>query len=118
MTVVWAIGAKGQSPAREYFQALSDPERAKMMALFTRLADTRRIANQEKFKCLGQRGGNLWEFKSYQLRFLGDFRAGAFFVISHGLRKKGDDLRKADVETALRILEEDDQWEKNHDHHH
>jgi hypothetical protein len=73
------------------------------------LAQTGRISNREKFKQLGQRagaGGGLWEFKSHQIRLIGDFRPGRRFVVAHGTRKKRDELGRQDIETALRILSE------------
>lgn len=88
-----------------------------MNALFQRLADAGRIDNREKFKCLGNKGADLWEFKSFQLRFIGDFRRGGIFVVAHAVRKKSDDLSPSDIRTALRVLQEDDQREKGHDRH-
>lgn len=82
-----------------------------MAALFQRFADKGDIANREHFKCLGKAGGNLWEFKSFQLRFLGDYRPGGRFVIAHGLRKKKNDLDPSDIARANRILGENDDRE-------
>src|SRR5262245_12993243 len=93
-TVDWAINAQGARPAREFFLTLEPSDREKIMALFNRLAETGRISNIQKFK--NARPG-LWEFKSFQLRFLGDFRPGKCFVVSHGLRKKQDVLDNVDI---------------------
>lgn len=96
-------------PAREFFFAQSENDRAKLMALFTRLADSGVIADRERFKKLGARAGHgkdLFEFKSFQLRILGEFRPGRIFVLAHGVRKKKDELNRADIEKALRILAE------------
>lgn len=106
--VEWAIDARGQRPARSAFLALSDGDKAKMIALFSLLANTGRISNREKFKCLGESGGNLWEFKSHQLRFLGDFRPGRRFLVAHFVRKKSDRHQSSDIGHALRIMREDD----------
>lgn len=71
-----------------------------------------RVPNREKFKGLGIQGGGLWEFKSHQIRFLGDFRPGARFLVALGLRKKQDALRPEDIKTAVRILAENDEIER------
>lgn len=67
------------------------------------------IASREHFKSLGKSGGNLWEFKRFQLRFLGDYRPGGRFVVALGLLKKTDDLKRSDIEKASRILAEHDE---------
>jgi hypothetical protein len=108
-TVEWAMDARGQEPAYTFFLALHESYRAKMVALFTRLAATGQIPNREKFKALGAQGLGLFEFKSFQVRFIGDFRPGKRFVVAHGLQKKKDELDPADVQTAARILGENDQ---------
>ena len=108
----WATDARGRLPAREFYEALSDEDRAKASALFRLLADTGKIHNREKFKSLGAKGRNLHEFKSFQLRLVGDFRRGHRFLVAHGVRKKKNDLSRADIETALRVLRENDQNEE------
>ena len=110
--VEWARDARGQCPARDFFNALDDADKAKMLALFGRLATTGRIASRENFRQLGRQAKGeargLWEFKKFQLRFLGDYRSGRRFVIALGLRKKQDDHSPADIEKAVRILREND----------
>ncbi|HLX06714.1 MAG TPA: type II toxin-antitoxin system RelE/ParE family toxin [Thermoanaerobaculia bacterium] len=109
LTVEWASDTRGRLPALEFYEELSREDRQKVLALFKRLADAGAIANREHFKCLGGRGGNLWEFKRFQLRFLGDYRPGGRFLVAIGLRKKKDDLSDADIRKAARILAEHDQ---------
>lgn len=113
-TVEWAMNAAGGSPAHDYFKGLEDGDKAKLNALFGRLAEDGKILNHEKFRKLGQQGGkkysHLWEFKSFQLRFLGDFR-GNRFIVAHGTRKKKDELPDGDKSTTVRILAENDAFE-------
>jgi hypothetical protein len=111
-TVEWAFDARVNLPAKEFFLALDASDQRKVAALFQWLATEGRVPNREKFKGLGVQGGGLWEFKSFQIRFLGDFRPGARFLVALGLRKKQDALRPADVQTALRILAENDAVER------
>jgi hypothetical protein len=108
-TVEWATDSRERVPALEFYKELSQKDRQKLLALFKRLADTGDIASREHFKSLGKSGGNLWEFKSFQLRFLGDYRPGGRFVIAIGLLKKKDDHSDADIKRALRILAEYDE---------
>ena len=75
-----------------------------MQALFNRLAADGFIENDEKFKKLHDR--NLWEFKSFQLRFLGTYSQGKQFLVAVGLRKKKKAHRSRDLDRAERILGE------------
>jgi hypothetical protein len=109
VTVEWAIDSRGRMPALEFYKELPLAERQKVLALFKRLADTGDIASREHFKSLGKSGGNLWEFKRFQLRFLGDYRPGGRFVVALGVRKKKDDLSDSDIKKASRILAEHDE---------
>lgn len=116
-TVEWAVGSRGNLPARDVYRSLPDTDKAKVEALFHRLAEFGPIGNREKFRQLGKKAGpkarGLWEFKSFQIRFIGDFRPGGRFIVSHGLdNKKKDDLPRSDIEKAVRILEEHDSSER------
>lgn len=103
-------------PARAYFLDLPLADRAKVLRLFHLLAEKGLITNREKFKKLGQKskgkGADLWEFKSFQFRFLGDFRPNQRFIIAHGLQKKSDHLSSTEIQKAVDILQENDQREK------
>jgi hypothetical protein len=103
-------------PAYEFFQGLSPGDQAKVTALFQRLADTGRIVNDEKFKNLGGRAGSegrqLYEFKSFQIRLIGDFRPGKRFIVAEGVRKKKDDLPKSAIQRALQVLAAHDSRER------
>lgn len=113
-TVEWATDANGESPAKAFYEGLGDSDKAKMNALFGWLARDGRIPNREKFRKLGQQGGkkysHLWEFKSFQLRFLGDFQ-GNRFLVALGVRKKKDSLSEGDKEKTVRILDENAAFE-------
>lgn len=114
--VEWATDANGDMPARSYYLDLSDDDQIKILELFRRLADRGFIPNREKFKKLGKKakgtGAELWEIKSFQHRFLGDFRPNRRFIIAHALRKKSNTLPKPDIAKAVRILREHDQREE------
>jgi len=116
-TVEWAVDLRGDLPARKVYLSLSDQNKSKIAALFHYLANFGKISSREKFRQLGEKAGTraqgLWEFKSFQIRFIGDFRPGQRFIVAHGLdNKKKDNLPKPDIEKAARILEEHDSRER------
>ncbi|MGH7814698.1 MAG: type II toxin-antitoxin system RelE/ParE family toxin [Candidatus Binataceae bacterium] len=103
-------------PARDDFLRLPEANQDKVMALFKRLAETGKIFNREKFRQLGQksagRGAELFEFKSFQDRFIGDFRPGHRFLVAAYANKKKDRLDPADIERAVRAMAENDAHER------
>jgi hypothetical protein len=103
------MDARGRRPAREFFEALSTTDKAKVFALLQKMADFGVITNREHFKKLDD---HLFEFKRFQTRLLGDYRPGRQFVIAHGVRKQKDKLQPEDLRTASRILGEHDQRER------
>ena len=109
--VVWAVDESGRSQARDFYMELELQDRAKVQALFGRLADLgpTGLQNREKFKFLDDiRGERLFEFKSFQLRFLGAFRPGQRFIVVYALRKKQDNLPPSSLETAAATLKQRD----------
>lgn len=111
-TVEWAIDLKGEMPAREYYLKLPNPDKAKVNTMFQYIANSGFIKNREKFRQLGVKAGTkargFWEFKSFQVRFIGDFRPGGRFIIAIGTTKKKDKLSQDEIEKAIRILSEHD----------
>lgn len=53
-----------------------------------------------------RQGHAIWEFKRHQIRFLGRFGPGRQFLVAHGLKKKQDKHRPADLDRTARILTE------------
>lgn len=104
-TIAFAQTGSG-CPAGEFFDALEDSDKAKLMALFRLLGDQGRISNPEKF---GSLGGGLYEFKSHQIRmpFAYARHERGLVIISHGFIKKRDKAPKEEIDRAKRILEED-----------
>jgi len=118
-TLLWAIDQRNRMPAKYVYDGLPATGKggqAAMLALFQWFADEGRILNRTKFKSLGREGSDLFEFKDFQTRFLGDHRPGQLFVLAHGIDdKKDDDLRQQDIARAVRILQEHDAREKKGD---
>ena len=114
--VEWATDRNGNMPARSYYSDLPDSDKAKILTLFQLFANQGFLQNREKFKKLGSKakgkGSELWEFKSFQHRFLGDYRPRSRSIIAHALQKKSDNLPTSDIARAVRILQENDQREE------
>ena len=107
--MAWACETSGKAPAHEFFLDLDVKDRARIQALFERLAELGRIHTSERFKKLETRGGvALWEFKSFQLRFIGTYSSVTRreFVVACGLRKKRQHHNTHDLDRAVRILKE------------
>lgn len=100
-TIEWALDGNGTARGLEYFQQLRTKDQVKVTALLKRLADHGAITNREKFKKLDD---GLFEFKSYQVRLLGDFRPGGRFLIAYGVTKKDDRHKNKDLRIAREIL--------------
>ena len=105
--VEWATKLNGSVPGKEFYENLSEQEKARVLALFSRLAEHRQIRNREQFKKV--EGYELFEFKKFQTRFLGDFRPGRRFVVATGLNKKSNKLKRTEIEKAINVLGEHDE---------
>lgn len=101
-SVIMAVLAKQVCPAVDFIAEQKPGDKAKLMALFERYAEYGPIPNREKFKKVAD---NLFEFKSFQLRMF-CYQKGRQLVLTHGVKKKRDDLRPADIERAKRIRNE------------
>lgn len=102
--IQYAVRASGSCPAREFYESLSTPDQAKILALLVRMGDHGQIFNKEKFKKI--EGTGLYEFKSFQVRIICSFQPKRRLVLLHGVIKKKDRYDRSDIETAERILAE------------
>ena len=103
LTVAYAVCADGSAPGRDFVRELPPPDRAKIERLFRLFAEGGLSFNDEKFKKLA---GDLFEFKSFQIRLPCYFDSGEL-VVTHGFRKKRDTTPKQEIERATRIRRED-----------
>ncbi|MHB8382163.1 MAG: hypothetical protein ACYDC3_07460 [Candidatus Binataceae bacterium] len=119
-TIEWAVDGIGSMPACNDYEHLPTDRKAKILALFENLAAKGLINNRQKFHKLGPKGGRhgseLREFKSYQDRFLGDYRPGFRFLVAAYEQKKTDRLSRGIIERAVRVLAENDRYEASHGH--
>lgn len=87
----------------EFIEQLEQYEQAKLLSLLEHTADYGPLRNAEKFKKLE---GEIWEFKSYQVRLLCFFDKGRIIITTHGFKKKRDKTPKREIEKAERMREE------------
>jgi hypothetical protein len=100
--VVLAVLAKQACPAAEFIASLDARDKAKIKALFARFSDYGSITNREKFKKIAD---DLFEFKSFQIRLF-CYIKNRQVVITHGVKKKRNDLSPTDIDRARRIRTE------------
>lgn len=111
LRIVFARQKDGLSPGEEFFDGLDDRDKVKLGVSFVKLADQGKIFNKQRFKKV--EGTDFFEFKNHQIRMLCYFLPGGFVVITHGFRKQGDKIPKAEIQRANRIRQEDVELEKS-----
>jgi phage-related protein len=104
LIIEFALLPDEQMPAKEFIEGLSPGDQAKILALIERLGEYREIRNREKFKKIERT--DFFEFKLFQVRVIGFFLQGRRFVLTHGFRKKQDNIPKSELERAYRIKEQ------------
>jgi phage-related protein len=97
-TIEWYFDTKHQSQALEYYQALSDDERIKILKLFKRMGDAGEIKDKTKFM---NEGNKIYAFKPQPERFLCFFYEEQKIIITNAFRKKQQKLPKNEKEKAL-----------------
>lgn len=104
--IAFAREKSGACPACEFFDGLSQLDKAKLMALFLIAGDHGKFHNPEKF---GDLGDGLYEFKSFQIRmpFAYAKNERGLILITHGFIKKKDKTPKEEITRAWRIYNED-----------
>jgi hypothetical protein len=84
----------------DFLEAQSVQDQAKLCVLFERLAEAGRISNVEKFKKVR---GDIWAFKSYQIRVFCFFTSDRCVILVYGLKKKTDRYSPKEIERAERL---------------
>ena len=104
LTIAYAVDSKGRSPGKDFFDALPDQDKAKLMHLFRLLGEQGRIINPQKFGNLKE---GFHEFKSFQIRMPCRYLPNGVVLITHGFRKKRDRTPREEIDRAKRVFEED-----------
>jgi len=83
----------------EYIDSLEDKDKSKLLALLNRIVDNGPPRNKEKFRLLED---GIFEIKSYQDRLLCfyDKNKRNSLVITHGVKKQAQKLRREEIEKA------------------
>jgi hypothetical protein len=98
-TIEWYWTALGRSPAREYFEALSEDRQDDLLMLLKRMGDLGRIFDKTKFR---NEGDQIFAFKPQPDRYLCFFTAGGKIIITNAFVKKSDKLPATEKQRALR----------------
>lgn len=99
-TIEWYFDTHYQSQALDYYQALSDDDRIKVLKLFKLMGDVGEIKNKTKFM---NEGDKIYAFKPQPDRFLCFFCEDQKIIVTNAFRKKQQKLPKNEKEKALRI---------------
>jgi hypothetical protein len=100
--IEYALASNGSTPAKDFVESLNDADKAKLLALFERMARTGSVPNREQFK---QVEGEIFEFKKHQMRVF-CFRDRNTWFLTNGYKKKRDRLDPSEVRKAQRMMAE------------
>jgi phage-related protein len=98
--IEWYYNAKGESQALEYYQELSQGQKAKLSFLFQMLGDTGKIRSEEKFR---HEGDQIYAFKPMPDRFLCFFYHGGKVIVTNAFEKKQDKMPAKEKDKALKF---------------
>ena len=100
--IMWGIASNGGCQARDYYEALEDADRAKVLALFKRMAEVGKIFDKTKFN---KETEKLYAFKPQPHRFFCFFVKGKRIYIVSAYQKQGDKAPPQEIKRAenLRI---------------
>jgi phage-related protein len=96
-TIEWYYDVRGKSQALEYYEALSQQEKKKLLYLFKRMGDAGKIMDKTKFN---NEGDQIYAFKPQPDRFLCFFFEGKKIVVTNGFCKKKQKLPSNEKDTA------------------
>ena len=88
-TIEWYFNTKGQSQALEYFYAMNNSQKRKLLMLFKRIGDFGKISDKTKFR---NENDGIYAFKPQPDRFLSFFTADKKIIITEGFLKKSNKL--------------------------
>ena len=100
--VEWYFDVNCKSQALDYYQALTDSERIKVLKLFKRMGDAGEIRDKTKFT---NEGDKIYAFKPQPDRFLCFFYEGQKIIVTSAFRKKQQKLPSNEKEKALKLRE-------------
>jgi Phage derived protein Gp49-like (DUF891) len=99
LALAWGQDAGGRMRGKKYFQGLSKPDKAKVLARMKRYADSGGLHNEEQFRHIS---GSVFELKIHKRRLIG-YRSDNLFVICDGFDKATDRDQRSDRNLAAAI---------------
>jgi phage-related protein len=97
-TIEWYFDDRDKSPALDYFAALVENQKIKLIYLFHMIADTGKIRNEQKFR---YEGDYVYAFKLSPHRFLCFFCTESKIIVTNAYTKKTDKMPKKEKIKAL-----------------
>jgi hypothetical protein len=88
-------------PAEEFYETVSVPDQARLVALFHRLAETGKIFDRTKFK---QVEGDIFGFKTKSGVRISCYQQNRVWYLLHGFNKRGGNWPKGEVIRATNLL--------------
>lgn len=98
---IFALSVQGKCLVSEFIDSLESADQKKVLALLQRAADYGPPNNVQKFKKLE---GDIWEFKSFQVRILCALEGRNVIILTHGFIKKKDKTPPNEIERAKELL--------------
>ena len=98
-SIEWYFDEQGNSPARDYYQSLSNERRIKFLKLVRLMGDLGKIFDITKFR---NEGDQIFAFKPQPDRYLCFFMAGKKIIITNGFEKKSQKLPSGEKMKALK----------------
>ena len=98
-TIKWYFDERGNSAAREYYEALSTERRVKLLKLVRLMGEIGRIFDTTKFR---NEGDQVFAFKPQPDRYLCFFVTGKKIIITNAFEKKSQKLSQGEKDRALK----------------
>jgi hypothetical protein len=102
-TIEWFFDSKGKSQPLDYFYAMKDSQKRKLLMLFKRIGDFGTISDKTKFR---YENDGIYAFKPQPDRFLSFFTKDKKIIVTEAYLKKGNKLPQNIKERTLKIKEE------------
>ena len=98
--IEWFFDSNGQSQSLDYFYAMTNSQKRKLLMLFKRIGDFGRISDITKFR---NENDGIYAFKPQPDRFLSFFTKDKKIIVTEGFLKKGDKLPQNIKARTLKI---------------
>ncbi len=102
-TIEWYFDSRGFSQSLDYFYAMTNSQKRKLLMLFKRMGDFGKISDKTKFR---NENDGIYAFKPQPDRFLSFFTSEQKIIITEGFQKKSNKLPKNIKDQSIRIKNE------------